>query len=132
MKIIAYIGKEIKIIKKIKSFNAKKPKKMLTKAVNGIYGGEIFISIGRSYDFIEASCSSLYHPDYKYKRFPCNFDGYLSAHSWVIKIAEDMLYNRLSTVSINSFTEAKYPRCYDWTEENKINEPCQLSIELGF
>lgn len=50
----------------------------------------------------------------------------------VIKIAEDMLYNRLATVSINSFTEAKYPRCYDWTEENKINEPCQLSIELGF
>lgn len=76
--------------------------------------------------------SSLYHPDYKYKRFPCNYDGYLSAHSWVIKIAEDMLYNRLATVSINSFTEAKYPRCYDWTEENKINEPCQLSIELGF
>lgn len=38
MKIIAYIGKEIKIIMKIKSFNAKKPKKMLTKAVNGIYG----------------------------------------------------------------------------------------------
>lgn len=105
---------------------------MLTKAVNGTYGGEIFISIGRSYDFIEASCSSLYHPDYKYKRFPCNFDGYLSAHSWVIKIAEDMLYNRLSTVGINSFTEAKYPRCYDWTEENKINEPCQLSIELEF
>lgn len=51
---------------------------------------------------------SLYHPDYKYKRFPCNYDGYLSAHSWVIKIAEDMLYNRLATVSINSFTEAKY------------------------
>lgn len=43
-----------------------------------------------------------------------------------------MLYNRLSTISINSFTGAKYPRCYDWTEENKINEPCQLSIELGF
>ena len=84
MKIIAYIGKGIKIIMKIKSFNAKKPKKMLTKAVNGTYGGEIFISIGRSYDFIEASCSSLYHPDYKYKRFPCNFDGYLSAYSWVI------------------------------------------------
>ena len=81
MKIIAYIGKEIKIIMKIKSFNAKKPKKMLTKAVNGTYGGEIFISIGRSYDFIEASCSSLYHPDYKYKRFPCNYDGYLSAHA---------------------------------------------------
>ena len=67
-----------------------------------------------------------------YKENACNYDGYLSAHSCVIKIAEDMLYNRLATVSINSFTEAKYPRCYDWTEENKINEPCQLSIELGF
>lgn len=71
--------------------------------------------------------------DYLKERTERGIDSpYLSAHSWVIKIAEDMLYNRLSTVSINSFTEAKYPRCYDWTEENKINEPCQLSIELGF
>ena len=44
MKIIAYIGKEIKIIMKIKSFNAKKPKKMLTKAVNGIYGEVMILS----------------------------------------------------------------------------------------
>lgn len=117
---------------RIKSFNTKTPKKMLTKAVNGIYAGEIFVSIGRSYDFIEASCSSLYHPDYKYKRFPCNFDGYLNAFHWAVKTAEEMLNNRIATVAVNSYTESKYPRCYDWTKENKLNEPCQLSIELDY
>lgn len=114
------------------SFNTKTPKKMLTNAVNGIYDGEVYIHIGRSYDFIEVICSSLFHPDYKYKRFPCNFDGYLSAFNWGIKSAEEMIHNRIATVSVNSYTESKYPRCYDWTETNKINEPCQFSIELDF
>lgn len=105
---------------------------MLTKAVQGIYRNEIYIHIGRSYDFIEVTCSSLFHPDYKYKRFPCDFDSYLDAFKWAIETANEMLENRIATVGVSSSTykESKYPRCYDWTEKNKLNEPCQLSIEL--
>ena len=106
---------------------------MLTKAVTGIFENEIYVHIGRSYDFIEAHCTSLFHPDYAYKRFPCNFDGYLNAHNWVLETATEMFKNRIATVGFDdSYTESKYPRCYDWTDENKKNEPCCLSIELDF
>lgn len=116
----------------IKNFNISTPKKMITKAVKGILFDEIFIDIGRSYDFIEVICTSLIHPDYKYKRFPCHFEGYVEAHKWACETARELYNSRLYTLHLedNNITHIN-PRCYDWKKENVNNEPINISIELN-
>lgn len=118
-----------------KKFKMKKPNKMIKKSVEGILSHEIYVSIGRSYKFIEAICTSIYHPDYAYKRFPCTLEGYQEAYDWVLKTSSEMAMNRVFTVGIHSVSadwrkDSKYPRCFDWTNDTVKSEPCQLSIEL--
>jgi len=116
---------------KIKSFNYKRPTKMIKKAIGGMVTSEIYAHIGRSYDFIEAHCSSIMHPDYHYKRFPCTLEGYISAYDWVLNTSRDMSEKRIACISIDgTYKDSIYPRCYDWTDENIKNEP-HVSIELS-
>lgn len=119
----------------IKNFKHKRPTKMLKKAIGGMVLDEIYVHIGRSYDFIEAHCSSILHPDYKYKRFPCTLEGYISAYDWVLDTSKDMISKRMTVIYIEGpcikKIAASYPRCYDWTDESAKFEPRQFSIELN-
>lgn len=116
----------------IQYINKKAPswKQFKKKGIDGYYSDLIHLHISYTHDFIEASCSSLYYPDFCYKRFSFDEDGYKTAYKWVIESAKTMHSNRISKVDFNNLEKSLYPNTYEWTNENIKSEPRQLNICL--
>lgn len=99
--------------------------------VSGFIETNIFAELSSVNGYIEACCSNITFPDYCYKRFSLDKEGYESAYNWITEKGRYMQMSRNLTIDDNGNIKSSFPQTYEWNQENSKNEPCIFKIEVN-
>jgi hypothetical protein len=98
--------------------------------VSGFISTNIFADLSSVNGYIEASCSNIIFPDYYYKRFSLDKEGYEAAYNWITEKGKYMQMSRDFTVGENGNIKSSFPQTHEWNQENSKNEPCLFKIDV--
>lgn len=121
-----YKYEEVKILDKKASW-----KQFKKDGVSGFITTNIFADVRSVNGYIEACCSNITFPDYCYKRFSLDKEGYESAYNWITKKGRYMQMSRNLTIDDNGNIKSLFPQTHEWNQENSKNEPFIFKIETN-